>query len=455
MQHLHQAAGEFDRMQRELENARSRLRDQRSQLDVEEKDAQREIEQELRILQGRANSLSRVSALEVLTDHGLLPNYAFPERGVRFYGAIYNRHQGAEQSHQTIEVIRPAQAALQELAPANHFYTHSRRFDIQQIAIGNAPDPLIEDWAICGACGHMRRVAELHQPDTPPACPQCGHDHDATSQLDRGQQRSFIAFPRSQALSYMEHYDSLSGDRSEEREREFYQIIRSFDLTQDRPTGAVGDEGLPFGIEYRASIILREVNVGYGGEAGAVAFGADTLAPEDGFKVCRDCGVVVMPGTTPDVKMHRRSCSARRRAERLIQENRQGQPFHWEFVYLYRELKSESIRLLLPIADDAWPSGHWKPAPAAIWDRICSCRAAMAVTAVSAVITCNTGPTASAGSGALPCWASSSRRASGASRSANSKASNPTPYLAACWRKNLSMPYRPLCTSTAAPGNRP
>jgi DEAD/DEAH box helicase domain-containing protein len=78
-QHLHQAASEFDRMQRELENARSRLRDQRSRLDVEEKDAQREIEQELRVLQARANSLSRVSALEVLTDHGWLPNYVFPE----------------------------------------------------------------------------------------------------------------------------------------------------------------------------------------------------------------------------------------------------------------------------------------------------------------------------------------------------------------------------------------
>ena len=85
MQHLHQAASEFDRMQRELENARSRSRDQRSRLDVEEKEAQRDIEEELRILQGRANSLSRVSALEVLTDHGLLPNYAFPERGVHFY----------------------------------------------------------------------------------------------------------------------------------------------------------------------------------------------------------------------------------------------------------------------------------------------------------------------------------------------------------------------------------
>jgi DEAD/DEAH box helicase domain-containing protein len=42
----------------------------------------------------------------------------------------------------------------------------------------------------------------------------------------------------------MEHYESLSGDRSDERNREYYQTIRSFDLTQDSALpGAVRDEG--------------------------------------------------------------------------------------------------------------------------------------------------------------------------------------------------------------------
>src|SRR5262249_54081551 len=156
-----------------------RLRDQLSKLDEEEKDAKQEIDQELRILHGRLQSLSRTTALEILTDNGLLPNYAFPERGVRFYGAIYNKHRGAEQEHTAVEVMRPAGVALKELAPANHFYTHSRCFDIQQIAIGNQQEPLVRTWAICGACGHMRPVEELNKPDAPPACPQCGHDRDA------------------------------------------------------------------------------------------------------------------------------------------------------------------------------------------------------------------------------------------------------------------------------------
>ena len=352
LQRIHQAVNEFDRVLRDLENARKRLRDQLGKLDEEEKDAREEIEQELRILQGRAMSLGRTSALEILTDNGLLPNYAFPERGVRFYGAVYNKHRGAAQEHKVIEVSRPAGVALKELAPANHFYTHSRRFDIQQIAIGNPQQPLLEEWAICGACGHMRRTEELRRPDAPPACPQCGHAHDAGSQLDQGQQRRFIEFARSQALSHMEHYESLSSDRSEERERERYQSILSFDLTREAPRGAVGEDDLPFGIEYRASVVMREINVGYFGEPGILPFGVDQAAPEDGFRVCRDCGVAIPPGASPDNVDHRRSCRARRRFEKLKQEGRQGETFNWDSLYLYRELKSEAIRLLLPIADN-------------------------------------------------------------------------------------------------------
>ena len=109
----------------------------------------------------------------------------------------------------------------------------------------------------------------------------------------------------------MEHYDSLSADRSEERNREFYQTIRGFDLTVDAPSGAVGDEALPFGIEYRSSVVMRDVNVGYSGAPGVVPFGVGRTAPEEGFRVCQDCGVVVPPELPPEKVSHRRSCSAR------------------------------------------------------------------------------------------------------------------------------------------------
>jgi len=351
-QRIHQAAAEIETTLHELDNSRRRLRDQLNQLEADESDARREINRELQILAGRARNLGNTPALEILTDRGLLPNYAFPEQGIPFYGTIYNRLRQEQDDHREIDITRPAGAGLRELAPANHFYTHRRRFDIQQIAIGNAQNPLDELWAVCGACGHLRRVSELAPGAS--ACPQCGHDQDASSQSDRGQQRRLLEFARSTALSHMEHYESLSGDHREERDRERYQLLVSFDLTREAPRGAVGEESLPFGIEYRAAVTMREINTGYQDLPPIIPFGIDQKAPEEGFRVCADCGIIFPLGHQAMAKVvHRRSCTARRRIEKQQQEGRQGGDYNWTALYLYRELESEAIRLLLPIADPA------------------------------------------------------------------------------------------------------
>jgi len=64
--------------------------------------------------------------LEVLIEHGLLPNYAFPERGVRFSGTTYNQYGAAKEDRmKSYEIVRSGSSAIRELAPGNHFYTHS------------------------------------------------------------------------------------------------------------------------------------------------------------------------------------------------------------------------------------------------------------------------------------------------------------------------------------------
>jgi DEAD/DEAH box helicase domain-containing protein len=353
LQRLRRVTQEFDRQRRELDNARRRLQDQKSKLDEHELDALQEIEDELRVLKGRQNSLARTTSLELLTNNGLLPNYAFPESGVRFYGSVYNRHRREGKPIPPIEVVRPAASALRELAPHNHFYTHKRQFEIQQIGVGSREEPLTETWAICGKCGHMRPTSDLTQENAAPACPQCHYDGGADSQADIGQHKTFVKFSRSQAISVMEQYESLSSDRSDERQNQFYQRRYSFDLTIDAPSGATGEEGLPFGIEYRAAVILRDINVGYQDDKGAVAFGPEGPAPENGFVVCADCGVVAGPFEAIDKVKHRRSCSARRKLDKAKAEGRTINPFKEVPVYLYREIQSEAIRILLPpMAED-------------------------------------------------------------------------------------------------------
>jgi DEAD/DEAH box helicase domain-containing protein len=368
---IEMAAREFHVQRELLRTANQRLKEQKQKLDpATDEETLREIEREKRILAARTRKLGDISAIEVLIEHGLLPNYAFPERGVRFSGTTYNQHaivndltasqstseekssrRSKEGRLKTYEIVRSGASAIRELAPANHFYTHSHVFDIQQLEIGSKSDPLIEEWAVCGQCGHMRLAAEVTKPDARPDCPQCGYD-GPEGQTDIGQHRACLPFHRSQSVSYMEYYDSLSGGKGEERENEFYRLVTSFDHTIAQASGAVGEDSLPFGIEYREAIRIRELNTGYADQSLEVEFGEDTRVP-DGFEICADCGMVVGPGQSRSDVKHRKSCPGRTRTTLRQREGRTGDQYQWQRTWLYRELRSEAIRLLLPEVEKA------------------------------------------------------------------------------------------------------
>ncbi|WP_051340453.1 DEAD/DEAH box helicase [Azospirillum halopraeferens] len=351
-QRIRDAAAEFGVQVRTIEAARRRLNDEKRELaDGSDEAGLRDVERELRILKARLATLNRTAALEVLTEHGLLPNYAFPERGVRLAGTVYRDREGpaAEESTAlTIDVTRAAAVAIRELAPGNTFYTHGHQFAIQQLSIGTQTQPLVQTWAVCGKCGHMRPAEEVERPGAKPACPQCGYDRQQQSQMDKAQHKPFLHFAQSGAISYMEYYDSLSGDRAEERDRKFYRLVTSFDQTAGGVNGAVGTEGEAFGLEYRSALVLRQVNGGPGDAPASFDFGPDQKIPELGFPVCQDCGVVAYGDGNLDHVSHRKSCQGRKRTEKLQREGRSASGYKWQRVYLYRELKSEAIRILLP-----------------------------------------------------------------------------------------------------------
>ena len=357
-QHICRAAGAFGAQLKALENTRERLNEQKKGLaDQNDQTGLREVEREMRILASRRLSLARTSALEILTDHGLLPNYAFPERGVRLSGVVYNEHRGdgEEQDVLTIELTRAGAVAIRELAPRNYFYTRGHQFEIQQLSLGSQAQTVVEDWAVCGKCGHMRLVHEVDRPDAKPACPQCGYGQDAESQFDRAQRKRFVEFAQSSAISYMEYYDSLSGDRADERQRRGYRLVYSFDHSGDGVSGAVGAEDEPFGLEFRATMVLRQVNTGFAETPATFPFGVDQRAAEQGFTICADCGVAadVDGNLNAATVSHRRSCSGRRRTERNQRQGHTNSAYNPEKIYVYRELKSEAIRLLLPDVDGA------------------------------------------------------------------------------------------------------
>jgi DEAD/DEAH box helicase domain-containing protein len=353
---INQAAQDFNEQKRLLENAKKRLQNQIKEIDAgNDEEAKAEIEREQKILRARTAKLGEISALEILTEFGLLPNYAFPERGVRFSGSTFNKHLNNQSSStdkkfqtKTFDIVRSASSALRELAPSNKFYTHSHVFDVQQLEIGGKNQPLIESWAVCGQCGYMTPSEELSKAMASPVCPQCSYDVTWIGGLrDGGQQRACLPFHRSQAISYMEYYDSLSADNKEERENEIYKIITSFDHTLTQSGGAVGDDDMPFGIEYRPDIQMREINTGYYTMPASVDVGNEQKVPE-GFELCADCGVAVGPNESRKTVNHRRSCAGRRASEVKRQKGQEEDAYRWEKTWLYRELRSEAIRLLLP-----------------------------------------------------------------------------------------------------------
>ena len=95
-------------------------------------------------------------------------------------------------------------------------------------------------------------------------------------------------------------------------------------------------------------MVLRQVNAGPGDAPASFDFGPDQKVPELGFPVCQDCGVAAYGDGGLDHVSHRKSCAGRKRTEKAQREGRSASGYKWQRVYLYRELKSEAIRILLP-----------------------------------------------------------------------------------------------------------
>ena len=273
---------------------------------------------------------SRKYPLNVLTDAGVLPNYAFPESAVRLDSLVSDRDDDGKYHYSTYEFIRPASSALRELAPFNTFYADGRRVKIDEVDVGTRSRPLIEDWQLCAECSYMER--EVAANGNTAGCPRCG---DSTWS-DAGQRRKMVNFRRSRSLDT--RLDSSTVDDTEDREEVFYETADLIDVAPVNCHGAKLISTLPFGYELLKDLTLREVNFGTRrsfGRGGLRANGENLEV--DGFKVCLDCGRV------PQGKeiSHAPYCLARRDKKK----EQTGA------LFLYRELQSEAIRLLLPVSE--------------------------------------------------------------------------------------------------------
>ncbi len=102
----------------------------------------------------------------------------------------------------------------------------------------------------------------------------------------------------------------------------------------------VDNADVPFGFEYLSRVSLRDINFGSASEDATEFYVAGDKKKKTGFKVCADCGYVQKLNSFEE--KHDISCKYR---------NGIGETKFEECLYLYRQLESDAIRILLPVSN--------------------------------------------------------------------------------------------------------
>lgn len=303
-----------------------------------------ELDRERNAFLSLLQSLNTQLTLNFFTDEGLLPNYAFPEEGVTLRSVILRRkseESGDDDSpYEKISYSfqRPAQTALSELAPQSTFYAVSRMMEIEQVDLQLSK---VEIWRFCDRCQYSARVDSS---DKHSACPKCG-----SAQWADSKQRHNVLKLR-QVYATLDDRRSRIGDETEQREPLFFNRQMLVEIPeQTRLAGfRLKSDVLPFGFEYLNRAVFREVNFGQRGGEGHVFSVAGEDFPRQGFHICRHCGKVQKSFYRNNEQPHAYTCKLRKQPELATPED------YLDSLYLYRELQSEAIRILLPLSEVAY-----------------------------------------------------------------------------------------------------
>lgn len=294
-----------------------------------------ELENERNALLALIREINGKNTLNFMTDEGLLPNYAFPEAGVTLRSVLWRKKDTIETEDgssqyvtRTFEYERPAAAALSELAPTSHFYAGGHKVEIEQIDM-KVSEP--ETWRVCSHCNYSERI----EADQYTFCPKCSHPGwgDAEQKIRMLKLRQVYARSSSR--------DSKISDDADSRTPAFFQrqMLVNF-LPQDVAYAYhIPNNEMPFGFEFLNRVTLRDINFGSASDEGEEFYVAGEKKKKTGFKVCSDCGFVQKGYGQPT---HDIACKFRGTPEEARYE---------EVLYLYRELESEAIRILLPVSN--------------------------------------------------------------------------------------------------------
>ncbi len=335
---LRQMSKDLDKEQKRLRNESPPRKDLEERIQEIQKD-KGEIRHTIQV------SINEVSVLQLLTDRGILPNYAFPEEGITLKSIVTKRSDGNPtpqviadgQNLQTQEYMRPATAALTELAPRQTFYADGREVEISRIDLSSKD---LSTWRFCQRCSHAEReiTAKAHV-----SCPKCADEMwaDAGSRHESVELRAVIAVTSEQRAPIKD-----SDDRSQQQfDRAMFPFYTESSIEQ--AWASVNKErSTPFGFEFISGCEFRDVNFGKRSAAPNGAPIAGEPRKSYPFLICRHCGKIQFPAKDEaDLGDHQARCMALQK---------QLPRKEWEAsVFLMRRFTTEAIRVIMPVVGEA------------------------------------------------------------------------------------------------------
>ena len=313
----------------------------------------RPLEMDMRTFRRVAAELGRQDLLQLLTDRGVLPNYAFPAEGIRLRSIIlYRAAQQADRDwvEKTYEYARPAASGLSEMAPESIFYAEGHRVTVNAVDL-RISEP--ERWRFCPVCPHMG----LDGDGRAVACPRCG----SRQWGDLGQVHEMVRLRQVHARDT--DRGSRIRDDHEDRTsvRYFRNLYPAFDRDSAPAAYLIQSLPQPFGFEFLPDVEFRDINFGREIDERDLAQhrrigGQHVLA--NPFRLCKECGHALSrnreeepptrfltgPAREPAWKKeHAPNCRV------LRQED--DQDCYLE-TYLYYGFSSEAVRIRLPFGSE-------------------------------------------------------------------------------------------------------
>lgn len=302
--------------------------------------ALKQIEMLISAIKKQYGQIMEESMIEYMTNAGLLPNYAFPETGVKLQANIYSSREkedkeGNVAEPKTFELTRAASQGIKELAPGNYFYTQKYKLNVSGLNTFDWKDSLTE-MKFCSKCDCVALKGESGFETA--ACPKC---NDPSWGVNRHPVLKFTG-----ARSIMHNNDAAIDDTNEDRNSEKYIIKRHYMFHHTGATTSYAIRGVGFGIEFCNNMELYEVNYGMQMQSGSkVEVNNDPLVALNGFITCRHCGksTPILSGVNQE-EQHYKFCTHK---DKAFADDINGEVF--ETLYLYRHMQTEAIKILLPI----------------------------------------------------------------------------------------------------------